>query len=81
MIVQFGPDGVSFFYLAQDLYLYVWNRGEEETPVFPYTCLPNEVSFRLERLLAAIVRRATSSRGVSWMPKVRVVSVISSGES
>src|SRR5437660_6654677 len=30
-------------------------------------------------LLAA--RRATSSSGVSWMPKVRAVSVISIGES
>src|ERR1051326_3500115 len=71
MIVQFGPDRVSFCYLAQDLYLYVWNRCEEEAPVFPHTCLPDEklelllvfphtclpdeISFRVERLLTAIV--------------------------
>jgi hypothetical protein len=35
MIVQFGPYGVSFFHLAQDLYLYIWNRREKEAPVFP----------------------------------------------
>src|SRR5690348_844674 len=54
MIVQFGPDRVSFFYLAQDLYLYVWNCAEEEVPVFPHARLPDEISFRVERLLAAI---------------------------
>src|SRR5947207_15693507 len=57
MIVQFGPYSVSFFHLAKDLYLYVWNRREEEFPVFPHTLLSDEISFRVERLLAAIVWR------------------------
>src|SRR5205823_13472089 len=43
MIVQFGPDGVSFFHLPQDLYLYVWNSCEKEAPVFPHTLLSDEI--------------------------------------
>ena len=41
MIVQFGPHGVSFFDLAQDLYLYVWNRREKEAPVVPHASRPD----------------------------------------
>jgi hypothetical protein len=37
MIVQFGPYGVSFFHLAQDLYLYIWNRGINSCQI----CLTN----------------------------------------
>src|ERR1051326_949573 len=68
MIGQFGPDRVSFFYLAQNLYLYIWNRREEETPVFPYTRLPDEISFRVERLLAAIAWRKKRHHRLQIVP-------------
>jgi hypothetical protein len=59
MKVQFGPDGVSFCHLAQDLDLDIWNRREEETPVFAHPSLSDKVSFRVERLLTAKVRSET----------------------
>src|SRR6266516_4554240 len=64
IIVQLCPYGISFFHLAQYLYLYIWNRLEEEAPVFPHACLPGEVQLRVERLLTAIVRSKTRHHSV-----------------
>lgn len=59
MIVQFGPHGVSLYCFNQHLYLEIWHRRKKEAPVFPHACLPGEVSFWIERLLAAKVGRKT----------------------
>jgi hypothetical protein len=55
MKVQLSPDGVSFYHLIENLYPKIWHRREKETPVFPHSCLSDEVSFRVERLLTTIV--------------------------
>src|SRR5256714_11610335 len=59
MIVQFGPHGVSLYCSTQHLSLEIWHRRKKEAPVFPHACLPSEVSFWIERLLAAKVGRKT----------------------
>ena len=59
MIVQFGPHRVSLYYFTQHLCLEIWHRRKKEAPVFPHACLPGEVSFWVERLLAAKVWRET----------------------
>jgi hypothetical protein len=64
MIVQFGPYDISFCHLIEDLYLYIWNRREEEAPVFPYPCLPGEVPLRVQGLLTAKVRSKTCHHSI-----------------